>query len=74
MKKSLFIVSLLLALSAQAADSKPGSNPAVKKSSTGLCHTNQSRHYAKLQNFTPYDSLKACLDSGGHQSKKKTKA
>jgi hypothetical protein len=74
MKKSLIALSLLFAFNAQAADLKPtATKAAVKKSSTGVCHTAESRHHAKLKNFTPYDTLKACLDSGGHLPGKKAK-
>jgi hypothetical protein len=69
MNKSFLISSLLLlAFTAQAADSKPGP---VKKSASGICHESQSRFYAKLKHFTSYDTLKACLDSGGHVAGKK---
>jgi hypothetical protein len=59
---------LILSLSAQAAQSK--SEP-VKKSATGVCHSAESRFYGKLKNFTSYESLKACVDSGGHLPGKK---
>jgi hypothetical protein len=69
MNKSLLISSLLmLAFTAQAADSKIGS---VKKSASGICHESQSRFYAKLKHFTSYETLKACLDSGGQLAGRK---
>ena len=39
--------------------------PAVKKSSTGLCHAQGTRYYAQTLKYTPYDSIEACLASGG---------
>lgn len=68
MKKSFCLVSLfLMTLSAQAVDTKTVPiTPAVKKSATGVCHGSESRFYSKLKKFTPYDNIKACLDSGGH--------
>ena len=37
----------------------------VKKSQSGVCHDTSSRHYARVKNFKPYDSIQACLDDGG---------
>jgi hypothetical protein len=69
MKTALCLSTLLiLALTAQAAEDKSTS---VKKSATGVCHSSESRFYAKLKHFTSYDSLKACLDSGGSLPGKK---
>ncbi|TRX56705.1 HNH endonuclease family protein [Thalassomonas sp. M1454] len=41
----------------------------VKKSSSGICHDQQSSYYSRTKNFTPYNSVQACLDSGGRLSK-----
>lgn len=71
MKNALCLSTLMiLALTAQAADNKSVS---VKKSASGVCHSAESRFYAKLKNFTSFDSLKACLDSGGTLPGKKAK-
>ena len=40
-------------------------NYVVKKSSTGICHAPGTTYYAKTKNFTAYDSIQGCLDSGG---------
>ena len=37
----------------------------VKKSRTGICHGPSSRYYAQTLHFTAFDSLEACLSSGG---------
>ncbi|WP_420390693.1 HNH endonuclease family protein [Marinobacter sp.] len=37
----------------------------VKKSNSGLCHPPQSGWYERTKNYTAFDSLEACLDSGG---------
>jgi micrococcal nuclease len=37
----------------------------VKKSSTGICHAPGTTYYSKTKNFTPYDTVQDCLDSGG---------
>lgn len=41
----------------------------VKKSSSGICHPEDSSYYSRTRNFTPYQSLDACLDSGGRLPK-----
>lgn len=75
MKNTLCVFTLVvLSLNAQAADTKSTTNQTgVKKSASGICHESSSRFYAKLKHFTSYDSLKACLDSGGHQPAKTSK-
>lgn len=37
----------------------------IKKSNSGLCHPPQSSWYERTKNYQPYDSLDACLESGG---------
>jgi len=39
--------------------------PVVKKSSTGLCHAQGTRYYSQTLKYTAYDSISACLASGG---------
>ncbi|WP_300499798.1 HNH endonuclease family protein [Marinobacter sp.] len=41
----------------------------VKKSNSGICHAEDSRWYSRTKNFTPYDTLDACLESGGRLPK-----
>jgi micrococcal nuclease len=43
--------------------------PAVKKSKSGICHQKGSEYYDQTKNFTAYETLQACLDSGGRMSK-----
>ena len=46
--------------------SAPTTPPAVvKKSRSGICHTPESRWYERTTHFEPYDSLEACVASGG---------
>ncbi|GHA56887.1 HNH endonuclease family protein [Photobacterium aphoticum] len=59
-----FTLLLPLTTSAQAANAT-----VVKKSSSGICHDSYSASYQRTKNFTPYDSLQACLDSGGRLPK-----
>jgi hypothetical protein len=39
--------------------------PAVKKSHTGICHAKGSPYYNQTKKFEEFESLQACLDSGG---------
>ena len=43
----------------------PALSEAIKKSSSGICHSADSPYYAKTKNFTAFHKLAACLDSGG---------
>lgn len=45
------------------------SDPEVKKSSTGICHKKGTTYYDRTINFTPYNSIEACLASGGRLPK-----
>jgi len=42
----------------------------VKKSKSEICHDPSSRWYDRTKRFTPYDSVKDCLNSGGRLPKK----
>lgn len=42
----------------------------VKMSQSGVCHDATSRHYARVKNFKPYESIQACLDDGGRIPKR----
>ncbi len=41
----------------------------VKLSRSGICHDTESPYYSRTKNFTAYDSLQQCLDSGGRLPK-----
>jgi hypothetical protein len=55
------------------AASAPSGNIApagiVKKSRSGICHAPGTAYYARTQDFTAYESIEACLDSGGRLPK-----
>jgi hypothetical protein len=53
-----------------ASTSTNTSSPAVKKSSTGICHAQGTTYYDRTTNYTPYDSIDACLASGGRLPQK----
>lgn len=39
--------------------------PVVKKSGSGICHSQSSPWYHRTRNFEPFDSVEACIQSGG---------
>lgn len=41
----------------------------VKKTSSGICHPPASSYYERTQNFQPFESVDACLTSGGRLPK-----
>jgi len=41
----------------------------IKKSKSGICHDTSSKWYKRTKRFTAFDSMKACLNSGGRKSK-----
>lgn len=42
----------------------------VKKSNSSICHAPGTTYYDQTKNFTPYNSLQECLDSGGRLPKR----
>ena len=49
---------------------KPVAAGTIKKTSSGICHPPKSSYYERTQNFSAYDSVKACLASGGRLPKR----
>ncbi|MEL6239390.1 MAG: hypothetical protein AAFQ90_12480 [Pseudomonadota bacterium] len=43
--------------------------PAVKMSKSGICHPKGGTYYSRTKNYTPYPSMKACLEAGGRRPK-----
>lgn len=68
-KLTIAIVTLFASLSLSAGE-PPKSNEPVKMSKTKICHAPNSSYYAKTGNFTPYKTLKECLDAGGRLPKR----
>jgi hypothetical protein len=58
---SVIIFILTFTLTAQGA--------VVKKTSSGLCHPENSSYYSRIKNYTAYPSLQGCLNSGGRVPK-----
>lgn len=42
----------------------------VKKSRTSICHAPGTTYYSRTKNYTSYNTLQACLDSGGRMPKR----
>ncbi len=66
---AVIAVALCLAGIVWSGTSHAAEPPAVKKSDSGICHDDSSVHYERTQKFTPYDSMEACLASGGRESR-----
>ena len=41
----------------------------VKMSKSSICHVPNSTYYNQTKNYTPYKTLKECLDAGGRMPK-----
>jgi hypothetical protein len=70
MKMKLFtarwaIVAILLTPTYSLSQSEP-----VKMSKSGICHAPNSTYYNQTKQFTPYPTLKDCLNAGGRMPKK----
>lgn len=42
----------------------------VKMSKSGICHAPNTTYYKQTKHFTPYPTLKDCLNAGGRMPKK----
>jgi hypothetical protein len=67
-------LSLILALAVSLVSyaNSSTSNPQVKQSSSCICHDKTSRSFNRTKNFTPFDTIAACIDAGGRLPKGKT--
>lgn len=70
MKKLFLILILPFSINLLYGGEPPKSNEPVKMSKSGICHAPNSSYYAKTKNFTPYKTLKECLDAGGRLPKR----
>ena len=55
---SFFMMSIM-------PDTAYASDPPVKKSRSGICHPKGGTYYGRTKNFKAYNSMEACLQSGG---------
>jgi hypothetical protein len=65
--KSILIAAVLSAFLAAGVQAQ--SEP-VKKSKSGICHAPNTTYYNQTKNFTPYNTLKECLNADGTMPKK----
>ena len=70
MKKFILVLVMQFICISLFAGEPPKSNEPVKMSKSKICHAPNSSYYAKTQNFTPYKTLKDCLDAGGRLPKR----
>jgi hypothetical protein len=59
------LVAAVLMVTTVFAVSQP-----IKMSKTGICHSPGTTYYNQTKNFTPYPTLKDCLNAGGRMPKK----
>lgn len=66
MKSVIFFLITALYLAAPAvAQSEP-----IKMSKSGICLAPNTTYYNQTKNYTPYPTLKDCLNAGGRMPKK----
>ena len=65
-------VTLLILFTIKKRQKKANSNPVRKNNNTGKCHNINSRFYKKLTDYTEYDTMQECIDSGGEKSRNPT--
>ncbi|MCY4589829.1 MAG: thermonuclease family protein [Alphaproteobacteria bacterium] len=71
MKRNIFRTAVLLIAVLDAPSvAAAAEGAAVKKSGSGICHCPGGQYYGRTKNFTPFDSIEACLDSGGRHPKR----
>lgn len=70
MKKICYIILLFVFILLFSGCGSQNGNPPVKKSNTGICHKEGTLFYKNTKNFTSYDSIDECLNSGGRLPKK----
>lgn len=70
MKKFIYMPLIFVSILLLSGCGLQNDNPAVKKSTTGICHQQGTLFYNNTKNFTAYSSISDCLDSGGRLPKK----
>ena len=58
-------IILLLFLFIGGCDNIKNDSPNVKKSISNICHEKGSQYYKQTKNFISFDTITACLESGG---------
>lgn len=68
--KKIFLFTFIFILAFVFSGCSMSGGPAVKKSITGICHEKGTNFYNNTKNFTSYNSIQECLDSGARLPKK----
>jgi hypothetical protein len=63
------IIKILAVAGILVSTSVLGAEP-VKMSKSGICHAPNTTYYNQTKHFTPYPTLKDCLNAGGRMPKK----
>jgi 5-methylcytosine-specific restriction endonuclease McrA len=71
LKVSSLSLLLTLVISFGSCAAYSTSEPQVKQSSSSICHDKSSRSFNRTKNFTPFDTIAACIDAGGRLPKGK---
>lgn len=66
MRSSLLIG--ILVFGAPVVFAQQAAEPPVKKSHSGICHERGYGSYNQTRSFEPYDSMEACVASGGRRA------
>ena len=62
----LLVCAAFVFLAVATAEEEENPEP-VKKSASGICHCTGGQFYLRTTNFTPFDTLSECLESGGRE-------
>jgi len=62
------LLALLLVFASADLFAQDASQPPVKKSRSGICHERGYGSYNQTRQFEPYDSMDACVASGGRRA------
>lgn len=63
------VTSLEVSAAVKALPKVIVTSPAVKKSTTSICHAKGTRYYNQTKKFVAFKTLKDCLRSGGRLPK-----
>lgn len=66
MKKIICAISLATVIASPVfAQNVATADTFVKKTEKGMCHTPESRYYARIKHFESYKNVAECVKSGG---------
>lgn len=64
------IMKILVVAGMLISTSVLGQTGPVKMSKAGICHAPNTTYYKQTKHFTPYPTLKECLNAGGRLPRK----